>query len=45
MDTIKDRQSLETLHESGEAPWRRFPVDVLPNAVMPADVRADPVSS
>ena len=45
MDTIKDRQSLETLHESGEAPWRRFPGDVLPNAVMPEDVRADPVSS
>ena len=25
MDTIKDRQSLESLNESGEAPWRRFP--------------------
>jgi glucose-1-phosphate cytidylyltransferase len=23
MDTIKDRQRLETLHESGAAPWRR----------------------
>jgi glucose-1-phosphate cytidylyltransferase len=22
MDTIKDRQRLETLHESGRAPWR-----------------------
>jgi glucose-1-phosphate cytidylyltransferase len=21
MDTIKDRQSLEALHESGKAPW------------------------
>jgi glucose-1-phosphate cytidylyltransferase len=25
MDTIKDRQRLEALHESGEAPWRRSP--------------------
>jgi glucose-1-phosphate cytidylyltransferase len=24
MDTIKDRQRLESLHESGEAPWRRL---------------------
>jgi glucose-1-phosphate cytidylyltransferase len=24
MDTIKDRQRLESLHESGRAPWRRF---------------------
>jgi glucose-1-phosphate cytidylyltransferase len=24
MDTIKDRQRLETLHESGDAPWRRL---------------------
>ena len=23
MDTIKDRQILESLHESGDAPWRR----------------------
>ena len=27
MDTIKDRQSLENLHESGQAPWRRFPTE------------------
>jgi glucose-1-phosphate cytidylyltransferase len=45
MDTIKDHQSLETLHESGEAPWRRFPADAMPDAGMQADVRADPVSS
>jgi glucose-1-phosphate cytidylyltransferase len=24
MDTIKDRQRLETLHESGKAPWRQL---------------------
>ena len=24
MDTIKDRQRLEALHESGQAPWRRI---------------------
>lgn len=24
MDTIKDRQRLETLHESGQAPWRQL---------------------
>jgi glucose-1-phosphate cytidylyltransferase len=42
MDTIKDRQSLESLHESGEAPWRRFPVDV--EEVAP-DARAEPLRS
>ena len=42
MDTIKDRQSLENLHESGQAPWRRFPAeDGLPPAVLPTDVRPD----
>ena len=25
MDTIKDRQILESLHDSGEAPWRHKP--------------------
>ena len=24
MDTIKDRQRLESMHESGQAPWRRL---------------------
>ena len=27
MDTIKDRQRLETLHESGKAPWQHLPLD------------------
>jgi glucose-1-phosphate cytidylyltransferase len=45
MDTIKDRQSLENLHESGQAPWRRVPDVGLPIAVVPADVRAEAVSS
>jgi glucose-1-phosphate cytidylyltransferase len=44
MDTIKDRQSLENLHESGAAPWRRFPADGLPS-VLPVDVRAETLSS
>ena len=44
MDTIKDRQSLENLHESGAAPWRRFPADGLPR-VLPVDVRAETLSS
>ena len=30
MDTIKDRQMLETMHESGQAPWRRLPMDGSP---------------
>jgi glucose-1-phosphate cytidylyltransferase len=45
MDTIKDRQSLENLHESGQAPWRRAPAFGVPIAVAPADVRAEAVSS
>jgi glucose-1-phosphate cytidylyltransferase len=45
MDTIKDRQSLENLHESGQAPWRRVPTVGLPIAVVPADARAEAVSS
>ncbi len=36
MDTIKDRQVLEALHESGDAPWRRLPAEV--------EVDAGPVS-
>ncbi len=24
MDTLKDKQSLESLHESGRAPWERW---------------------
>jgi glucose-1-phosphate cytidylyltransferase len=30
MDTIKDRQRLETLHDSGEAPWRQLTSAPLP---------------
>jgi glucose-1-phosphate cytidylyltransferase len=41
MDTIKDRQNLESLNESGEAPWRRFPVDM---DVVPSDARAEPLA-
>ena len=44
MDTIKDRQRLESLHESGQAPWRCFPVDGLPTALVPADTRAEAVA-
>ena len=38
MDTIKDRQLLEALHDSGEAPWRRLPTD------SEADADVDPVA-
>ena len=31
MDTIKDRQRLEALHESGKAPWRLSVPDVAPS--------------
>lgn len=44
MDTIKDRQRLESLHESGQAPWRCFPVDGLPAALVPPDTRAEAVA-
>jgi glucose-1-phosphate cytidylyltransferase len=43
MDTIKDRQNLESLNESGEAPWRRFPVDDLQTVA--SDVGAEPLRS
>ena len=29
MDTIKDRQRLEILHESGQAPWQHPRLDLL----------------
>jgi glucose-1-phosphate cytidylyltransferase len=32
MDTIKDRQVLESLHDSGEAPWRQMPPGVRADA-------------
>jgi glucose-1-phosphate cytidylyltransferase len=30
MDTIKDRQRLEAMHESGQAPWQQLPLDRVP---------------
>jgi glucose-1-phosphate cytidylyltransferase len=30
MDTIKDRQRLETMHESGQAPWQHLSLDGIP---------------
>ena len=45
MDTIKDRQSLESLHQSGKAPWRRVPAAGHADPVVPADLRARAVSS
>jgi glucose-1-phosphate cytidylyltransferase len=45
MDTIKDRQCLENMHESGEAPWRCLPAEALPGAVVPADALAEALSS
>ena len=30
MDTIKDRQLLETMHETGQAPWQHLRLDQLP---------------
>ena len=29
MDTIRDRQRLETMHESGQAPWQHLSLDRL----------------
>jgi glucose-1-phosphate cytidylyltransferase len=29
MDTIKDRQRLETMHETGQAPWQQLPLDAV----------------
>jgi glucose-1-phosphate cytidylyltransferase len=29
MDTIKDRQLLETMHETGQAPWQYLPLDAV----------------
>lgn len=45
MDTIKDRQRLENMHESGQAPWQRAPLDEVRDMPAPTDVRVQPVSS
>jgi glucose-1-phosphate cytidylyltransferase len=43
MDTIKDRQRLEALHQSGEAPWRGVDPDGIGPPAKQADVDAAPV--
>jgi glucose-1-phosphate cytidylyltransferase len=43
MDTIKDRQRLEGLHESGQAPWRRLTPAVESGEPSADEVVADPV--
>ena len=47
MDTIKDRQRLEGMHESGEAPWRRLTPEASNGngSPLPADVLAEPFGS
>ena len=45
MDTIKDRQRLEALHESGDLPWRRLSLAGLATPPPPADAFADAVGS
>ena len=45
MDTIKDRQRLEGLHESGQAPWRRYPADGMRDLASSADARAGSLRS
>jgi glucose-1-phosphate cytidylyltransferase len=40
MDTIKDQQRLELLHQSGEAPWLHFPESPDHEARPPKDARA-----
>ncbi len=44
MDTIKDRQRLETMHESGQAPWQHLRLDGIARIAFPA-LRAEPVGS
>ena len=43
MDTMKDRQRLENMHESGQAPWRCLPLEGIPGLAAPADARVEPV--
>jgi glucose-1-phosphate cytidylyltransferase len=43
MDTIKDRQRLENMHESGQAPWRRLAPDGIDSLTEPAHPRAEAV--
>jgi glucose-1-phosphate cytidylyltransferase len=41
MDTIKDRQRLETMHESGKAPWRNIAPVSSNGHVVPSGIRAE----
>jgi glucose-1-phosphate cytidylyltransferase len=43
MDTIKDRQRLENMHESGQAPWRQLSPTGIDGFPAPAHIRAEPV--
>jgi glucose-1-phosphate cytidylyltransferase len=43
MDTIKDQQRLETLHQSGEAPWRHEPPQPTDSPASLEDVNAESV--
>ena len=45
MDTIKDRQRLEEMYESGRAPWRRTSSDQTARATASANRRAEPLGS
>src|SRR5215470_14780936 len=45
MDTIKDRQRLDNLHESGQAPWQRAPLDAVTGIDVPADLRVHALPS
>jgi len=45
MDTIKDRQRLDNLHESGQAPWQRAPLDAVTGIEVPADLRVHALPS
>jgi glucose-1-phosphate cytidylyltransferase len=43
MDTIKDRQRLEALQQSGEAPWRNLGLEGISGVAGPAGANAQPV--
>jgi glucose-1-phosphate cytidylyltransferase len=43
MDTIKDRQRLEALQQSGQAPWRQFGLESISPVAGPAGANAQPV--
>ena len=45
MDTIKDRQRLESMHESGRSPWRRLTRADTPASTSPTEVLAEPFGS